>query len=98
MVSRMRVRAVWCRIPAPRSNAIGRTSKVARLVIAAAVLGYGPAAALAQVSSPTTPQVGSPTIGPPAPIDRTGNDALLLVPSDEPLPDNLTLEGALGAA
>lgn len=100
MVSRMRVRALWRRISAPRSNAIDRTSKVARLVIAAAVLGCDPAAALAQVSSPATPQVGSPIMGPPAPIDRTGDDALLplLVPSDELLPDNLTLEGALGAA
>lgn len=70
------------------------------LAVATAVLSLSLTAASAQVSSPATPQVGSPTIGPPAPIERTTSDAPLplLVPSNEPLPDNLTLEGALGAA
>lgn len=96
----MRIRALWRRILGPRSSAIGHSSEYARLVIAAAVLGCSSAAALAQVSLPATPQVGSPTIGPPAPIERTTSDASLplLVPSNEPLPDNLTLEGALAAA
>lgn len=100
MPSQMRVRALWRRIPGPRSSAIGHSTVDARLVLAAAVLCCAPAAAQAQVSSPATPEVGSPTIGPPAPIDRTGSDASLplLVPSNEPLPDNLTLEGALAAA
>lgn len=100
MVSRMRVRALWRRSLEPRSNASGGASEFARRAIAAAVLGCSPAVALAQVSSPATPQVGSPTMGPPAPVERTADAEVLplLVPSDEPLPDNLTLEGALAAA
>lgn len=100
MISRMRIRASWRRVPGPRLTSSGRSSKCTPIAIAAAILCYSPTAALAQIGSPATPQVGSPTVGPPVPPDLPVEETALplLVPSSEPLPDNLTLEGALAAA
>lgn len=97
MVSRMRVRASWRRVPDPRPTARCRPSEHARIAISAVILCCSPAAAQAQISTPATPQVGSPTIGPPAPPARTAEDGVLPlpVPDLEPLPENLTLERAL---
>lgn len=100
MISRMRARALWRGIPGPRWSANARASEHARHAIAATVLFCNPAVALAQISTPATPQVGSPTIGPPAPPVLPAEDPSLplLVPSTEPLPENLTLERALEEA
>ena len=60
-------------------------------------LALGPSAALAQVSTPATPQVGSPTIGPPPPLPTQADETSLplLVPPTQPIPANLTLEQSL---
>jgi cobalt-zinc-cadmium efflux system outer membrane protein len=67
---------------------------------AAALVPNPGAAAAAQVSTPATPRVGSPTtpppIGPPAPPRQA--DLPLLVPREGPLPSTLTLQQALEEA
>ncbi|OYW46380.1 MAG: hypothetical protein B7Z08_02320 [Sphingomonadales bacterium 32-68-7] len=82
-----------------------RTYAVPRAVagwsaVALAGLVFGGAPAAAQVSTPGTPQVGSPTVGPPAPRNNSAESATLplLVPRTEPLPANLTLARALEEA
>lgn len=71
---------------------------VARLVMVAALLTGQPLKA--QVSTPATPRVGTPTarppVGPPAP--QPSPALPLLVPHDGPLPSALTLEQALEEA
>ncbi len=70
----------------------------AAAIAAATVLGA--TSAVAQVSTPATPRVGSvtagPEYGPPAPT--TTLPAPVLVPRDGPLPANLTLSQALEEA
>ena len=67
------------------------------MIMALCGLALGPSAALAQVSTPATPQVGSPTIGPPPPLPTQADETSLplLVPPTQPIPANLTLEQSL---
>lgn len=74
-----------------------------KLVLAAtavAATSLAPGAALAQVATPATPRVGSPTageqVGPPVPPSLS--NLPLLAPRDSPVPANLTLRQALEEA
>jgi cobalt-zinc-cadmium efflux system outer membrane protein len=76
-------------------KAVRLTTGWAILTVAAVVISQ--AEAIAQVSTPGTPQVGSPTIGPPSPVPSQADEISLplLVPPTQPIPANLTLEQAL---
>lgn len=76
-------------------KAVRLTTGWAILTVAAVVISQ--AEAIAQVSTPGTPQVGSPTIGPPSPVPSQADETSLplLVPPTQPIPANLTLEQAL---
>lgn len=79
-----------------------RSRRHCSLVTLSAALGLlTPVAAAAQISTPATPQVGSPTtqesMGPPAPPSDPG-ELPLLVPREGPLPTSLTLEQSLAEA
>lgn len=75
---------------------VGRLTACGAILVVAAV-ALSQSAALAQVSTPATPQVGSPTIGPrpPLPTQADETNLPLLVPPTQPIPANLTLEQAL---
>lgn len=65
---------------------------------ALAIATFG-SAAVAQVSTPATPHVGSPPLSErPAPLPRTSTPSPGLVPRGDPLPASLTLEQALEEA
>ena len=94
-------------VPEPRLAGTGHADLARRFpdnfgfAIVAAALAFAPAAAFGQISTPASPQVGTPIVGPPPPQpDSAVTDPALplLVPSTEPLPNNLTLEQALEAA
>jgi outer membrane protein, heavy metal efflux system len=75
---------------------VGRLTACGAILVVAAV-ALSQSAALAQVSTPAMPQVGSPTIGPPPPLLMQADETSLplLVPPTQPIPANLTLEQAL---
>lgn len=75
---------------------VGRLTACGAILVVAAV-ALSQSAALAQVSTPAMPQVGSPTIGPPPPLPMQADETSLplLVPPTQPIPANLTLEQAL---
>jgi outer membrane protein, heavy metal efflux system len=77
-------------------------NRILAAAAAAAMVPVPGAVALAQVSTPATPQVGSPTAaqpaGPPAPPAQWSRNAPLAAPREGPLPASLTLQQALEEA
>lgn len=75
--------------------------RIVAVAAAAALVPNMGSAASAQVSTPATPRVGSPTgqepVGPPAPA-QPSRELPLLTPREGPLPASLTLQQALEEA
>ena len=95
----------WSDETASRPSAARTTKRIGRVrarwaIVAVAGFAFSQAEAIAQVSTPASAQVGSPTIGPPPPLASQADDTSLplLVPGAEPIPANLTLEQALAEA
>jgi len=89
-------------VPVLGPVAVCAATKVGRAAVCWAILvvacaAFSQAEAIAQVSTPATPQVGAPTIGPPPPLPSQADETSLplLVPPTQPIPANLTLEQAL---